>query len=242
MVRTELYRRVRGLSQAETARKFDTYPVYPMQFGLAREPTQQTISRTWAERFDADLKRVIEAAATGIRQVARDRGEFVHLLPEDEASALGSDPNEADNPDGDRGRDFSEAEINRTIGLARDVAFEPFDSGRAENATYDDVALMQAQAYLGMDGSGTPQLNHRFRHFSDREAVPAGDTHLRTVKRFGTSEATQATIDDFVPDDHVRTDVSAEHRAVLDHLMGPSTRPSTTSSTPSATRWHSIGR
>jgi hypothetical protein len=93
---------------------------------------------------------------------------------------------------------FDEEEIARTTRLARRHGFEGFDSGRAQNATYEDTQFFELQTYMGMVGCGTAQGAARFQHRRGREYGPHGDTHPRAVKQFdpedllaGFDEATE---------------------------------------------------
>ena len=52
---------------------------------------------------------------------------------------------------------FSDEEIYRTTRLARKHGFGPFDSGRAQNATYEDTRFFELQTFIGIVGYGTPQ-------------------------------------------------------------------------------------
>nr|WP_238717537.1 transposase [Natronorubrum halophilum] len=84
----------------------------------------------------------------------------------------------------ENGPTFTDAKISRTTHLARDHTFELFDSGRAQNATYEDTRFLEFQAFLGMAGCGTSQGATRFQFRRGTEYGPHGDTHLRTVKKF----------------------------------------------------------
>ncbi len=80
--------------------------------------------------------------------------------------------------------EFSDEEIYRTTRLARDHGFGSFDSGRAQNAIYDDTQFFELQTFIGMVGCGTPQGAARFKFRRGKEHGPHGDTHLRAVKQF----------------------------------------------------------
>ncbi len=77
---------------------------------------------------------------------------------EDDSSSEGED-------DATAGREFSEEQIYRTTRLARDHGFDRFDSGRAQNASYDDTQFFELQTFMGMVGCGTAQgvVQFKFR-------------------------------------------------------------------------------
>lgn len=80
--------------------------------------------------------------------------------------------------------EFSDEEIYRTTRLAREHGFGTFDSGRAQNATYEDTRFFELQTFIGMVGCSTPQGAARFKFRRGKEYGPHGDSHLRAVKRF----------------------------------------------------------
>jgi len=61
--------------------------------------------------------------------------------------------------DGDSVEDesHSQEEIIQTTRLARDHAFDHFDSGRASNASYEDTQFFELQTFMGMVRCGTAQ-------------------------------------------------------------------------------------
>jgi hypothetical protein len=83
---------------------------------------------------------------------------------------------------------FSDEQIHRTTRLARDHGFDGFDSGRAQNASYEDSQVFQLQTFIGMVGCGTAQGAARFQFRRGEEYGPHGDTHLRVVKQFEPKE------------------------------------------------------
>jgi len=78
---------------------------------------------------------------------------------------------------------FSDEDIYRTTRLAGEHGFDSFDSGRAQNATYEDTRFFELQTFIGMVGCGTPQGAARFKFRRGKEYGPHGDTHLRAVKQ-----------------------------------------------------------
>ncbi len=87
--------------------------------------------------------------------------------------------------------EFTAEQIQRTTRLARDHGFDGFDSGRATNATYDDIQFFELQSFMGMVGCGTPQGANRFQYRHGPNRSPHGDTHLRAVKQFDPEMLTE---------------------------------------------------
>jgi hypothetical protein len=97
-----------------------------------------------------------------------------------------SKPESTDNDEQDDsgGAEFSDEKIRQTTRLARDYGFDGFDSGRAQNASYEDTQFFELQTFMGMVGCGTAQGAARFQYRRGEEYGPHGDTHLRAVKQF----------------------------------------------------------
>ncbi len=79
---------------------------------------------------------------------------------------------------------FTDTEIYRTTRLAREYGFESFDSGRADNVTYEDTCFFELQTFMGMVDCGTAQGAARFKYRRGKNYGPHSDTHLRTAKQF----------------------------------------------------------
>jgi hypothetical protein len=95
-----------------------------------------------------------------------------------------SESTEGDEQDESVGAEFSNKQIHRTTRLAREYGFDGFDSGRAQNASYEDTQFFELQTFMGMIGCGTAQGAARFQFQRGEEYGPHGDTHLRAVKQF----------------------------------------------------------
>lgn len=63
-----------------------------------------------------------------------------------------------------------------------------FHSGRAANATYENIRFFELQTFMGMVGCGTPQGATRFQYRYGPDSGPHGDTHLRAVKQVEPTE------------------------------------------------------
>ncbi len=187
MVRLFLYREFTGQSYRALGR----YPELAGVFGLEKIPDESVLSRTWWNRFDEATREFVTTAAHYVVKEIHDRELTVpEVRPKAEVVTPRRDPSMF--PD-DSGKDesadgFSDEQIQRTTRLARDHGFDVFDSGRADNASYDDTQFFELQTFMGMVGCGTPQGAARFQYRRGEEYGPHGDTHLRAVKQFGTED------------------------------------------------------
>jgi len=191
MVKLFYYREITGESYRSLTRQQELADL----FGLDKIPGESVLSRTWRNRFDdAGRAFVTNGAHDLVWRI--ENGDFyapaVRSLEEIETPLNETDDKSESQPT------FTNAQISRTTHLARDHAFRSFDSGRAQNATYEDTRFLELQTFIGMAGCGTPQGARRFQIRRGTEYGPHGDTHLRTVKKFdpegliaGFQEATE---------------------------------------------------
>jgi len=183
MLRLFLYRELTGQSYRELAQ----YPELAAVFGLERIPDESVLSRTWRNRFDDHIREFITTAAHFVVKEINDHGSTVpEIRPKEEVVTPRKDPREftEDKNETESRKEFSDKQIARTTRLARDHGFDGFDSGRGENASYEDTRFFELQTFMGMVGCGTPQGATRFQYRRGKEYGPHGDTHLRAVKQF----------------------------------------------------------
>ncbi len=177
MLKLFLYREVTG----DGYRSLTRHPELGDVFGLDQIPNESVISRTWRNRFDDDIRGYITASAhLLVREVHNEDLAVPEVRPLEEVK---QSPEEGTGSAEDT-TEFSYEEIYRTTRLAREHGFEPFDSERAQNATYEDTRFFELQPFIGMVGCGTPQGAARFKYRRGKEYGPHGDTHLRAVKQF----------------------------------------------------------
>lgn len=190
MVRLFLYHEVTG----ESYQSLSEYPELAAELGLEKTPGASVLSRTWRNRFHDDTREFIETAAHFLVKEVHDREDLTvpavrpktEVTPDDDASEAAEET----------GRAFADEEIHRTTRLARQHTFDAFESGRDENASYDDAQFFELQTFLGMTGCGTAQGAARFQ-YRERGETPHGDTHLRTAKQFSPEELVEG-VDDAV--------------------------------------------
>jgi hypothetical protein len=185
IVRLFIYRELTG----ESYRALGRYPELADVVGLEKVPDESVLSPTWRNRFDEPTREFLTTAAQYVVKEVHDgeltvpevRPKAEVVTPERDPSAFPDDPDQ-DADESEEG--FTDEQIHRTTRLARDHGFDGFDSGRAENASYDDTQFFELQTFMGMVGCGTPQGAARFQYRRGEEYGPHGDTHLRAVKQF----------------------------------------------------------
>lgn len=180
-----LYREITGHSYRTLAQ----YPDLSDMFGLLSIPDESVLSRTWRKRFDEAAREFITTAAHFLVKEIHDRSLPVpEARPKEEVLDPIEDPLSCPTKDNESEEEFMDREIFRTTRLAREHCFSPFNSGRAENASYDDTQFFELQTFMGMVGCGTAQGAPRFKLRRGNGYSPHGDTHLRAVKQFSPEE------------------------------------------------------
>jgi len=180
MLRLFIYREVTG----DTYRTLETYQELAEPFGLDHVPDESVLSRAWRNRFDEGIREYVTVAAHYVVKEIHDCGPTVPAVrPKVEVTHPKPESTEGDEPDKSGGVDFSDEQIRRTTRLARDYGFDDFDSGRAQNATYEDTRFLELQTFMGMVGCGTAQGAARFQLRRGEEYGPHGDTHTSRRRR-----------------------------------------------------------
>lgn len=184
MVRLFLYKYARELNQSELARRLSGAAYVYLRLGFDRPISQQIISHNKRQRFDAAERRILKDAAEVLRTVCSE-----HDVIRTNEPAL--DPADVQY---DR---VSEAEIMDAVKRATELGFSEFSADRASNAKYPLEAYFERQGYLNMSRAGTTTASRRFARLSERETVPHGSSHNRTMKKVANPKS-QLTFDEFV--------------------------------------------
>ncbi|SEM04643.1 transposase [Haloferax larsenii] len=181
MLKLLIYREVTG----DSYRQLQEQQKLASAVGLSRIPDESVLSRTWRHRFDHATREFIKRGAhLLVKEVHKDGLSVEKVRPKHEVvSPPERDVKESKKAEAE-GAGFDEKEISRTTRLAREHCFSPFDSGRADNSSYDDSRFFELQTFMGMVGCGTAQGAARFQYRRGKEYSPHGDTHLRAVKQF----------------------------------------------------------
>ncbi|WP_158055709.1 transposase [Halorussus halophilus] len=181
MIRLFIYREITG----DSYRTLAQYQELADAFGLDHVPDESVLSRTWRNRFDGDVREFVTTAAHFVVKEIHEYGPSVSAVrPKEEITDREDESQPADEDDESAGREFSDEQIHQATRLARDHGFDGFNSGRAQNATYEDTRFFELQTFMGMVGCGTAQGAARFQYRRGEEYGPHGDTHLRAVKQF----------------------------------------------------------
>jgi hypothetical protein len=181
MLKLFIYREITG----DTYRELQEQQKLASAVGLNRIPDESVLSRTWRHRFDYATRDFIKRGAhLLVKEVHKDGLSVEGIRPKHEViSPQEHDVKESKKAKAKEAR-FDDKEISRTTRLAREHCFTPFDSGRADNSSYDDSRFFELQTFMGMVGCGTAQGAARFQYRRGKEYGPHGDTHLRAVKQF----------------------------------------------------------
>lgn len=184
MVRLFLYKHARGLNQSELARRLQGAAYVHLRLGFDRPISQQIISHNKRERFDPDERRLLKDVAEVIRSVCSD-----HDIIRTNEPALDPETVQHDQ--------VSDTEIMDAVERATELGFSEFTADRASNAKYPLEAYFERQGYLNMSRAGTTTPSRRFARLSERESVPHGSSHNRTMKKVAKPDS-QLTFDEFV--------------------------------------------
>lgn len=184
IVKVFLYKELNGFSQAETARRLRGAAYVYTRFDLPRPITQAGISHNWRNRLTRSDRSLIEYAADRIREVCQEHD----VIDTRHEPAL--------DPADSHGSTLEEDQIMDAVERATELGFSEFTDPRASNATYALQAYFERQAYLNLAKAGTTTESRRFERLSDREEVPHGSSHNRTMKKVA-EPAPQTALRDF---------------------------------------------
>jgi hypothetical protein len=187
LARCFLYAEIRDFSHNEVADRLQTRPALCKLFGFDDPPTQQTLSETW-RAFSDTTQRILTESATAIAHVAYENDVISEAL-------LPTNPNEDDEKDTAQNpkqqREWKRQKATKTIKLARKHAFPVFDSGRAENRTYDDDEILEMVARVCTMGKSA-HGEGEYGWLTNDKTTASGDTILRVLKQFATPSGDDA--------------------------------------------------
>ncbi|WP_277541163.1 transposase [Haloarcula laminariae] len=184
MVRLFLYKHARELNQSELTRRLQGAAYVHLRLGFDHPISQQIISHNKRNRFDPAERKLLRDAAEAIRAVCVE-----HDVIRTNEPALDPETVQQDQ--------VSDTEIMDAVERATELGFSEFTADRASNATYPLEAYFERQGYLNMSRAGTTTPSRRFARLSERESVPHGSSHNRTMKKVAKPES-QLTFDEFV--------------------------------------------
>jgi hypothetical protein len=184
-----LYRYTRDFTQQELADRLKGAAYLYVRFGLKHPPTQQSISYNERNRFTRQERQALKQVASRIQGIAR-RNDVIEIQ---EPPLRPADL---------QGRDIADEQINEAVEKATELGFSEFTANRASNSKYDLSAYFERQAYLNMSDAGTTTERRRFARLSNRDEVPHGSSHNRTMKKVADPDR-QTTLADFADGGHI---------------------------------------
>jgi len=171
IVKLFIYMEVNGFTQSEAARRLRGAAFVYLRFDLPRPITQGGISHNWRNRLSRRDRQLIKQIAERLRDVCQeydviDPGHEPGLEPEDI-----------------QGSTIEEEQIMAAVKRATELGFDEFKDPRASNTKYLLQAYFERQGYLNLAKAGTTTKRRRFARLSDRDEVPHGSSHNRTMKK-----------------------------------------------------------
>jgi len=186
MVATFLYKEARGFSQPELARRLRGAAFVYVRFNLECPPTQGAISYNWRNRFTAQERAMLKEAADRIREICAEHD----IIDSNEPAIHPDDILDEDDV-------IAESQIRKAVERATELGFEEFADPRAPNVKYGLRAYFERQGYLNLAKAGTTTKSRRFARLSNRNEVPHGSSHNRTMKKIADPDP-QIDLWDFI--------------------------------------------
>jgi hypothetical protein len=160
------------------------HPELCEQLGFESIPDQSTLWRSWHDRFTADLRETVEAAARTILIKAQNAGVAV---PREPARKLQYHGNESGESDPDDQTTLKQAE-KITDHVSR-IVFPAFSLDRGEGCAIHENAYWGLQTYLGLRESLAANEGARsFVYESTRERTPLGHAHRDHIRNLSIPE------------------------------------------------------
>ncbi|WP_237561315.1 hypothetical protein [Halostella pelagica] len=187
MVKTFLYMHTKGFNETETARRMAGAAFIYVRFDFDHPPTKQVINYNKRNRFTLAEREVLESAGALIH----------HICAEHDNVQTDTSVEPALEPDDIEGTDIEEVQIMDAVERASDLGFSGFTADRPSNTKYALECYLERQGYLNMANAGATTPRRRFARLSDRDEVPHGSSHNRTIKKIADPDS-QLTFDEFV--------------------------------------------
>jgi IS4 transposase len=154
------------------------------QLGFETVPDQSTLWRSWHERFPADLRETVEAAARTILIKAQNAGVAVPREPARKLRYHGNVSGESDPDD----KTILEQAEKITDHVSR-IVFPAFSLDRGDGCEIHENAYWNLQTYLGLRESLAANEGARsFIYESTRERTPLGHAHRDHIRNLSIPE------------------------------------------------------
>lgn len=189
VVLTVLYMHVHDLNQSEVSRRLQGSAYLWVRFGLKQPLSQQLISHNLRNRFNSQERQLLREAAARIRELG-----YEYDVRDTDEPAL--------DPEDVKSNDIGEEKIMDAARLATELGFEEYTANRARNTKYALDTYFERQGYLNVTDAGSTSPRRRFARLSDRDEVPHGSSHYRTLRKIATPEA-QYTFDEFASGERI---------------------------------------
>ena len=180
-----LYQKARDFDQSDLERRLKGATFVYTRFDLECPPTQGAISYNWRNRFNVWERAVLKEAANRIRDICNEHD----IIDTNEPALQPEDILDDDEI-------IAEEQIRGAVERATELGFEEFADLRASNIKYGLQAYFERQGYLNLAKAGTTTKRRRFARLSDRDEVPHGSSHNRTLKKVA-DPAPQTNLWDF---------------------------------------------
>lgn len=181
MIRSLLFKELNDLSYSDLHRFLTHNRNRAEEFGFDEIPSRPTFGRTWNDRFDDELRDLIEQGAERIREFGRSQGQLIGLR-----SIKPEDKSESSRRTQDRYISEKSEEVTQEL---QRLVFPTFDFNRADNAHYETDAFLELQSHLGLSHSAAESGTNLFQQDTRRdEGAPDADTHLRNIKQLGRDQ------------------------------------------------------
>lgn len=186
MIRLFLYMYARDMTQSEVERRLRGAAFVYIRLGFDNPVSQQLISYNKRNRFSLNERLILKEAGGVIQRICKEQDVIRTSEP-------------ALDPEHVQHDDVGDSEIMDAVKRATELGFSEFSADRANNAKYPLEAYFERQGYLNMVKAGATTKRRRFARVSDREEVPHGSSHNRTMKKIADPEK-QLTFDEFSGD------------------------------------------
>ena len=160
------------------------HPELCEQLGFESIPDQSTLWRSWHDRFTADLRETVEAAARTILIKAQNAGVAVPREPARKLQYHGNESGESD-----PGDQTTLKQAEKITDHVSRIVFPAFSLGRGEGCAIHENAYWGLQTYLGLRESLAANEGARsFVYESSRDRTPLGHAHREHIRDLSISE------------------------------------------------------
>jgi len=179
LFRVFLFKEIHGWTHETALVTYLTHhPELREQLGMETVPDQSTLWRSWHNRFTAELRETVEAAARTILIKAQDADVAVPREPERQLPFSGDEQEESD-PDNQALLDEAESITDHIS----HVVFPAFSLNRGDGCEIHENAYWDLQTYLGLrERLAANEGACSFVYESSRARTPLGHAHRDQIR------------------------------------------------------------